>query len=175
MPWHAVYTESRAEWGVAKALRDAGLEVLYLHRLSARRSRHGDRQIGVNVALYTRFVFVRIEGPEDFQLVRTARNVRDILRGRIRDAEIEFERARADASGKVIEPDPEEVPLLEEGTEVMVNHGACAGFAGVVEVDTGPELRLHVVMFGRRILATVPKAWVEIATTRTAAQTQNQR
>lgn len=175
MPWHAVYTEPRAEWGVAKALREAGLDVLYLYRATSRRSRHNGRQIGINVALYTRIVFARIETPEDFQAVRTTRNVRSIWRGRIRDDEIERERGRADPTGKVIEAEPRAGERLAPGTEVMVTHGAFVGFPAVVEVDTGAELRLNLVLFGRPTLAVVPKAWVETPTTRTAAQTQNQR
>lgn len=175
MPWHAVYTEPRAEYGVAKALRERGIEVLYLHRYAARRSRHTGRQIGVMVALYTRIVFARIETAEDYATVRATRNVRGVMRGRVLEDEIERERARADEAGLVREPEPEAGPTLAPGTEVMVNHGAFVGFPAVVEVDTGAELRLNLVLFGRPTLAVVPKTWVETTTTRTAAQTQNQR
>src|SRR5690606_3144470 len=118
-----------------------------------------------NVALYSRYLFARIDGPEQFHQVRSTKNVREIL-GRIPDAQIEHERARADPTGLVPTPPPGARQRLAAGDEVMVVHGAFVGFPGTVMVDTGSELRLNVALFGRPTLAVVPADWVEIASPR---------
>lgn len=158
LQWFAVHVKPRHEKQVALAFEAKGTR----HFLPLRhvRTRWADRWKDIQIPLFPRYVFCRIDQREPRVIVTTP-GVIDIVRcGRayapVEPAEIQLLQAAIHA-GLDIEP----VDYFAQGTSVIITAGPLNGAAGtVVAYKNSIRLVLNLTLLRRTVLAELDRNWV---------------
>jgi len=144
--WLAAYTEPRKEFHVRDALRETGVEEVFLPALGMGKRSHG-RSAGREAAkgpgerlLFTRYVFYRIAAPRagdswdalremigKIEGVQNLVGARDSRPSVVEEGEINLLRSLCSGESR-----PDLVPLPQRGRKVRIQTGPFAGASGVV-------------------------------------------
>jgi transcriptional antiterminator RfaH len=166
--WYAVQTQPRAEWMVHRKLRQQGYGTLHLHYQAL--VSHARRKIAVLRAYFPGYLFVEIGPAQSAMAVNTTHGVLGLVHAGELPVEvparvIEELRAKGDSAGLMPLEVGERLEQLRRqmapGTAVRLVNGPFAGFLGTVALDDGPELRLWLDLFGRRVKAVTSADFVE--------------
>lgn len=161
--WYVVYTQPRAEYGVAQALARAGYGVVYLHYRGT--ISHARKKIAVLKPLFPRYVIVGCGPGDEGEMVSVAKRVRGVAAilycgDRLLEvpaAEVAGLKARGDEKGMISPPvrDDSRQDRFEAGSWVRITEGPLKSFWGTVEHDDGQSVRVFVSMFNGTVSAVM--------------------
>lgn len=159
--WHAVHTNSRAEWMAHQGLRERGFETFYPHYAGT--VRHGRKSIGVLKPYFVRYLFVRIRVGQSYYAVGATPGVSSIVNigGEpldIPDKVVADLQRMGDEDGKIELTEELNPAVFLAGDIIRFDHGPFAGLLAEVakSVDGNENIRVWIEAFGRRTAMTLP-------------------
>lgn len=148
--WHVIYTEPRAEFSVAAALKRLGFESLALYYIKPMMNRYTRRVSTRYCPYFPRYIFVGAAPDQSWHGVKTTQGVSTPLYGadgpyRLPDDAMGDLLTRCDGDGCVgIREASTERVRYRSGTELMLTEGPFRGWHAKVLTDRGNSVDICV-------------------------------
>ncbi|TKG96915.1 UpxY family transcription antiterminator [Puteibacter caeruleilacunae] len=156
MPWYAIYTKSRAEKKVHKALTEQGIEAYV--PLQKKLKQWSDRKKWVDTPVINGYVFVKVSPKQRLQVLQTP-NVVMFVRYQRQDAVIPDR--QMDAMKSLLGQMDFEVEFssddLKQGDKMIINSGALMGLVGeLVEIKGKKRVAIRIEQLGGHLNVDIP-------------------
>jgi len=159
LEWVALYCRPKCERKAAEAVRRKGLATYLPRRLDERRVRRTDRTRVLELPLFPRYLFARLNHHADLYRLHQVPEIEAVLSNngsplRIPSDAIEDLMAAQDMG--LFDTFRQRGPIFEAGEHVRIAEGPFANFPAVIASISTSSARVVVSLFGSDAVAKIP-------------------